>query len=60
LPTDDCFRLEIEHFGQVILGQATPAVPLEDSARWIRVAEQVANHVISGARDLASDVYVSR
>jgi xylose dehydrogenase (NAD/NADP) len=60
LPTDDCFRLEIEHFGQVILGQATPAVPLEDSARWIGVAEQVANHVTGGARDLTTDVYVSR
>jgi predicted dehydrogenase len=41
LPTDDCFRREIEHFGQVVLGRTTPAVPLGDSARWIGVAEQV-------------------
>jgi xylose dehydrogenase (NAD/NADP) len=60
LPTADCFRLEIEHFGQVVLRQATPTVPLEDSARWIGLAEQVANHVISGTRDLTTDGYISR
>jgi len=41
LPTDNCFRREIEHFGDVILGSASPAVPLADSARWLRVAEAV-------------------
>jgi D-xylose 1-dehydrogenase (NADP+, D-xylono-1,5-lactone-forming) len=46
LPTDDCFRREIEHFGQVVLGRATPAVPLGDSARWIGVAEQVGKYIL--------------
>jgi predicted dehydrogenase len=41
LPTDNCFRREIEHFGDVVLGSASPAVPLTDSARWLRVAEAV-------------------
>jgi D-xylose 1-dehydrogenase (NADP+, D-xylono-1,5-lactone-forming) len=45
LPPDDCFRREIEHFGDVILGSASPAVPLSDSARWIRVAEVVDRQV---------------
>jgi predicted dehydrogenase len=40
-PGDDCFRREIEHFGDVVLGSATPAVPLGDSARWIGVAEEI-------------------
>jgi len=46
LPTDDCFRREIEHFGQVVRGHTTPAVALEDSARWIGVAEQVAKEIL--------------
>jgi D-xylose 1-dehydrogenase (NADP+, D-xylono-1,5-lactone-forming) len=58
LPTDDCFRREIEHFGQVVRGHTTPAVPLEDSARWIGVAEQVAKDVLGGASELSSDVHV--
>jgi D-xylose 1-dehydrogenase (NADP+, D-xylono-1,5-lactone-forming) len=62
LPTDDCFRREIEHFGQVVLGHTTPAVPLGDSARWIGVAEQVVKYIpgaISGQS--SSDVHaVSR
>jgi predicted dehydrogenase len=45
LPTDDCYRREIEHFGQVVFGRATPAVPLGDSARWIGVAEQIVNYI---------------
>jgi D-xylose 1-dehydrogenase (NADP+, D-xylono-1,5-lactone-forming) len=45
LPTDDCFRREIEHFGQVISGVATSAVPLSDPARWISVAETVAQQI---------------
>jgi D-xylose 1-dehydrogenase (NADP+, D-xylono-1,5-lactone-forming) len=45
LPTDNCFRREIEHFGDVILGSASPAVPLADSARWLRVAEAVDQQV---------------
>jgi D-xylose 1-dehydrogenase (NADP+, D-xylono-1,5-lactone-forming) len=40
-PGDDCFRREIEHFGDVVLGSAAPAVPLGDSARWIVVAEEI-------------------
>lgn len=34
-------RREIEHFGDVVLGSAAPAVPLADSARWIAVAEEI-------------------
>jgi predicted dehydrogenase len=45
LPTDNCFRREIEHFGDVILGSTAPAVPLADSARWLRVAEAVDQQV---------------
>jgi D-xylose 1-dehydrogenase (NADP+, D-xylono-1,5-lactone-forming) len=45
LPTDNCFRREIEHFGDVILRSASPAVPLTDSARWLRVAEAVDQQV---------------
>jgi xylose dehydrogenase (NAD/NADP) len=45
LPTDNCFRREIEHFGDVIHGSASPAVPLTDSARWLRVAEAVDQQV---------------
>jgi D-xylose 1-dehydrogenase (NADP+, D-xylono-1,5-lactone-forming) len=48
LPPDDCFRREIEHFGEVVHGRTTPAVPLGDSARWIGVAEHVAKHVVAG------------
>ena len=44
-PGDDCFRREIEHFGDVVLGAAAPAVPLGDSARWLRVAEVVERQV---------------
>jgi xylose dehydrogenase (NAD/NADP) len=60
LPTDNCFRREIEHFGDVILGSAAPAIPLTDSARWLRVAEAVDQQVrgtmpaassLGGARD---------
>ena len=40
-PGDDCFRREIEHFGDVVAGSAAPAVPLADSARWIGVAEEI-------------------
>ena len=58
LPTDHCFRREIEHFGQVVRGHTTPAVPLEDSARWIGVAEQAANDVLGGAGEHSSDVHV--
>jgi D-xylose 1-dehydrogenase (NADP+, D-xylono-1,5-lactone-forming) len=42
---DDCFRREIEHFGDVVLGGVAPAVPLGDSARWLRVAEVVERQV---------------
>ena len=45
LPTDNCFRREIEHFGDVVDGLASPAVPLSDSARWLRVAEAVDQQV---------------
>jgi D-xylose 1-dehydrogenase (NADP+, D-xylono-1,5-lactone-forming) len=44
-PGDDCFRREIEHFGDVVLGAASPAVPLGDSARWLRVAQVVDRQV---------------
>jgi D-xylose 1-dehydrogenase (NADP+, D-xylono-1,5-lactone-forming) len=40
-PGDDCFRREIEHFGEVVLDSAAPAVPLADSARWIAAAEEI-------------------
>jgi D-xylose 1-dehydrogenase (NADP+, D-xylono-1,5-lactone-forming) len=45
LATDNCFRREIEHLGDVILGSAAPAVPLADSARWLQVAEAVDQQV---------------
>jgi len=60
VPGDNCFRREIEHFGDVILGSASPAIPLTDSARWLRVAEAVDQQVrgmvpaassLGGARD---------
>jgi D-xylose 1-dehydrogenase (NADP+, D-xylono-1,5-lactone-forming) len=62
LPPGDCFRREIEHFGEVVHGRATPAVPLSDSARWIGVAEHVAKHVVaSGGGQLSTDAHaVSR
>jgi D-xylose 1-dehydrogenase (NADP+, D-xylono-1,5-lactone-forming) len=50
LPTDDCFRREIEHFGAVIRGLAKPAVTLGDSARWLAVAEAVDAQVRSSSR----------
>jgi predicted dehydrogenase len=60
LPTDDCFRREIEHFGRVVLGRATPAVPLSDSARWIGVAEQVVKYIPGAIGGLPStDVHVA-
>jgi xylose dehydrogenase (NAD/NADP) len=45
LPTDNCFRREIEHFGDVVEGTGSPVVPLTDSARWLRVAEAVDQQV---------------
>ena len=50
LPTDDCFRREIEHFGAVIRGLAKPAVTLGDSTRWLAVAEAVDAQVRSSSR----------
>jgi hypothetical protein len=50
LPTDDCFRREIEHFGAVVRGAAEPAIPLDDSARWLAVAETVDAQVRSSSR----------
>jgi predicted dehydrogenase len=47
LPTDDCFRREIEHVGHVVRGEASLAIPLSDSARWIAVAEQVEHQIRS-------------
>ncbi len=47
LPTDDCFRREIEHVGHVVRGEASPAILLSDSARWIAVAEQVERQIRS-------------
>ncbi|MFL6145116.1 MAG: Gfo/Idh/MocA family protein [Labedaea sp.] len=38
---DDCFRREIEHFGDVVRGRTTSAVPLTESERWIRLAERI-------------------
>jgi D-xylose 1-dehydrogenase (NADP+, D-xylono-1,5-lactone-forming) len=49
LPTDDCFRREIEHFGWVISGATSAAVPLSDSARWISIAETVAQRIRAAA-----------
>jgi D-xylose 1-dehydrogenase (NADP+, D-xylono-1,5-lactone-forming) len=54
LPTDDCFRREIEHFGEVIRGETPPAVPLAESARWIRVAEEVDRQVREAVADRLS------
>jgi D-xylose 1-dehydrogenase (NADP+, D-xylono-1,5-lactone-forming) len=50
LPSDDCFRREIEHFGAVVRGTARPAIPLSDSARWLAVAEKVDAQVRSSGR----------
>jgi len=41
LPTDDCFRREIEHLSDVAKQGTTIAVPLSGSARWLRVAEEI-------------------
>jgi predicted dehydrogenase len=41
IPGDDCFRREIEHVAAVVRGQTTAAITLQDSARWIAVAEEV-------------------
>jgi predicted dehydrogenase len=50
LPSDDCFRREIEHFGAVVRGTAEPTVPLDNSARWLAVAENVDAQVRSSSR----------
>jgi xylose dehydrogenase (NAD/NADP) len=44
LPTDDCFRREIEHLGDVVNHATTIAVPLSGSARWLRAAEEIRRH----------------
>ncbi len=41
LPTDDCFRREIEHLGEVVNQGTTIAIPLSGSARWLRVADEI-------------------
>jgi predicted dehydrogenase len=41
VPGDDCFRREIEHFAAVVRGRATAAIMLQDSARWIAIAEEI-------------------
>jgi D-xylose 1-dehydrogenase (NADP+, D-xylono-1,5-lactone-forming) len=46
LPSDDCFRREIEHVGDVVHHATTIAVPLSGSARWLRVAEEVQRQAI--------------
>jgi xylose dehydrogenase (NAD/NADP) len=46
LPTDDCFRREIEHLGDVVNHATTIAVPLSGSARWLRVAEEIQRQAI--------------
>ena len=38
---DDCFRREIEHFGEVASGAVTSSVPLAGSCSWIDVAETI-------------------
>jgi hypothetical protein len=60
LPTDDCFRREIEHFGAVIRGAAESAIPLEDSARWVAVAEIVDAQVRSSSRPERDEAAASR
>jgi xylose dehydrogenase (NAD/NADP) len=46
LPTDDCFRREIEHLGDVVNQATAIAVPLSGSARWLRVAEEIRRQAI--------------
>jgi len=41
LPGADCFLREINHFAAAAIGEVSPAITLEDSARWIRQAETV-------------------
>jgi len=48
LAGDDCFRREIEHFTAVVRGEASPAITLRDSARWIAVAQQVERQCAAG------------
>jgi xylose dehydrogenase (NAD/NADP) len=50
LPADDCFGREIEHFGDVIHGTASAAIPLSDSARWIRLATTIDDQVRAATR----------
>jgi len=50
LPASDCFRLEIEHFDRVVHAYTAPAIPLEDSARWLRVAEDVRRYIVDQHR----------
>lgn len=38
---NDCFRAEIEHFGDVVLLGEEPSVSLAGSERWISLAEKV-------------------
>jgi xylose dehydrogenase (NAD/NADP) len=40
-PEVDSFRLEIEHCGKVIRGEAGQAVPLDGTSRWIQTAEEI-------------------
>ena len=49
LPTDNCFRRQIEHVGDLIRGQSTQAIPLADSIRWLRVADRVADQLLPTA-----------
>jgi xylose dehydrogenase (NAD/NADP) len=46
LPSDDCFRREIEHLGDVVNHATTIAVSLSGSARWLRVAEEIRRQAI--------------
>jgi xylose dehydrogenase (NAD/NADP) len=48
LPTDNCFRRQIEHLGEVIRGHTVQAISLADSIRWLRVADRVREQLPTG------------
>jgi D-xylose 1-dehydrogenase (NADP+, D-xylono-1,5-lactone-forming) len=41
VPVENCFRREIEHFGAVVRGESPPALTLDDTRRWLAVAERI-------------------
>jgi D-xylose 1-dehydrogenase (NADP+, D-xylono-1,5-lactone-forming) len=47
LPGADCFLREIEHFAAAASGEVPSAITIEDSARWIGLAEKITHTGLS-------------